>query len=43
MKHLILTLMLLASTVGLAEAQYRTCTTNCYGPPGYRTCTTTCH
>lgn len=43
MKHLILTLAILTSTVVAAYAQYRTCTTNCYGPPGYRTCTTTCH
>ena len=38
----ILTLALLATTISMAEAQYRYCTTNCYGPPGYRTCHTTC-
>ena len=29
MKHLILTLMLLASFIGMAEAQYRNCSTIC--------------
>ena len=43
MKHLILTLALLATTIGMAEAQYRNCFTICTGTGSSRICQTNCN